>query len=99
MATATLLFYATASFFLGLIASTAGGATVLESFSSPGSSVIGGSLEPGKSILNLLTVGVPVAFLAMAVASLFVHPAEGPATASELRELIAELDPNAKSAA
>lgn len=98
MATATLLFYAATSFFLGLMASAAGGAVVLQSIFSPSSFIADGTLEPWKTGLNLLALGIPAAFLAMAVGSLFVHPAEGPATASELRELIAELDPNAKSA-
>lgn len=91
MAQATLLFYAAATFLLGLVANAAGGANVLQSIFAPGSLVLAGSLEPWSTILKVLTLAIPRAFLAMAAGSIFVHPAEGPATASELRDLIAEL--------
>jgi hypothetical protein len=91
MAQATLLFYAAATFLLGLLANAAGGANALQSIFDPGSLVIGGSLEPWTTVLKVLTLAIPGAFLAMAVGSIFAHPAEGPATASDLRELVAEL--------
>ena len=91
MAQATLLFYAAATFLLGLLANAAGAANVLKSIFAPGSFVIGGSLEPWSTTLNVLTLAIPGAFVAMAVGSVFVHPAEGPATASDLKDLVAEL--------
>ena len=97
MAQATLLFYAAATFLLGLVANAAGGANVLQSIFAPGSFVVGGSLEPWKTVLNILTLAIPGAFLAMAAGSIFVHPKEGPATASELRDLIAELQQSSGS--
>ena len=97
MAQATLLFYAAATFLLGLLANAVGGANVLQSIFAPGSFLVGGSLEPWSTTLKVLTLAIPGAFLAMALASIFAHPAEGPATASELRDLIAELRQSADS--
>jgi hypothetical protein len=91
MAQATLLFYAAATFLLGLLANAAGGGNVLQSVFDPGSFAIGGSLEPWSTTLKILTLAIPGAFVTMAAGSIFVHPAEGPATASDLRDLVAEL--------
>jgi hypothetical protein len=89
--TATLFFYAAASFFLGLVAKAAGGALVLQSIFAPNSVVAGGSQEPWATLMTIAVIGVPVVFVVLAVGSLFVHPSEGPATASDIRELIDEV--------
>lgn len=91
MSFATLLFYAASSFFLGLVAIAIGGAAVLQSIFAPGSPVTGGSHEPWQTILSSLVIAGPLVFLALAVLSLFNRAADAPATASEIRHLIAEI--------
>jgi ABC-type dipeptide/oligopeptide/nickel transport system permease component len=89
---ATLLFYATASFFLGVIAVATGGAVVLQSIFSPGTAVVGGDHEPWQTIIDALAIALPLVFLALAGFSIFVQPTDAPATASDIRTLISELD-------
>jgi H+/Cl- antiporter ClcA len=91
---ATLLFYAIASFFLGLVAIATGGASVLQSIFAPSTFVLGGSHEPWQTILNALVLAIPLVFLGLAVLSIFVRPVDAPATAADIRELIAALERN-----
>lgn len=89
---ATLLFYSTASFFLGVVAITTGGAAVLQSIFSAGVPVVGGNHEPWQTILDALVIATPLVFLALAVYSVFVQPGAAPATASEIRTIVAGLE-------
>lgn len=88
---ATLLFYATASFFMGIVAIATGGAAVLESIFAPGGLAVGGSHEPWQTILDALVIAMPLVFVVLAVYSMFVRPDDAPATATDIRTLIAEL--------
>lgn len=89
---ATLLFYAIASFFLGIVAIATGGASVLQSIFASSTFVPGGSHEPWQTILNAVVLAIPLVFLGLAVFSIFVRPVDAPATAADIRELIAALE-------
>src|SRR6476620_5932483 len=88
---ATLLFYGISSFCLGLIAIATGGASVLQSIFDPTGFAIGGSHEPWQTILESLAVAIPLVFVILAMVSIFRPSGDAPATASEIRDLIAEL--------
>ncbi len=89
MAFATLLFYAATSFFLGIVAVATGGASVLQSIFAASSFVVGGSHEPWQTILDAVVIGIPIVFVALALYSIFVRPADAPATTRDIRELVA----------
>jgi hypothetical protein len=87
-----LLFYAVASFFLGVIAVAVGGAAALEGMFSPGGLVIGGSYEPWQTLLAAVLIATPLVFVLLAVVSIFVRPGDAPASAADIRELIAAME-------
>lgn len=89
---ATLLFYGVSSFFLGLVALATGGAAVLQSIFDPGGFAIGGSHEPWQTILEALAVAVPLVFVTLAVLSIVRPSGDAPATAAEIRQLVAALE-------
>ena len=92
MTFARLLFYAVASFFLGVIAVAVGGAAALEGMFSPGGLVIGGSHEPWETMLAAVLIASPLVFVLLAVVSIFVRPGDAPVTAADIRELLAALE-------
>src|SRR4051812_20468638 len=89
---ATLLFYAISSFFLGLVAVATGGASVMQSMFDPDEFVIGGSHEPWQTLLVALVIAVPLVFVLLAMYSLVRTSSDAPATAADIRELVAQLD-------
>jgi hypothetical protein len=89
---ATLLFYAVTTLFLGLIAVASGGASVMQSALDPTSFTIGGSHEPWQTILDAIVIAVPLVFVLLAAYSIVRPSSDAPATSSDIRQLIAELD-------
>jgi hypothetical protein len=89
---ATLLFYGISSFFLGLVALATGGALVLQSIFDPSRPVVGGSHEPWQTFLEALTLVVPLVFVLLAVFSIVRPSSDAPATAAEIRQLVAALE-------
>jgi hypothetical protein len=85
---ATLLFYAATSFFLGLVALATGGALVLDSMFNPSGFAAGGSHEPWQSILEALTIAVPLVFVVLAAISIVRPAGDAPASAAQIRDLI-----------
>lgn len=85
---ATLLFYGISSFFFGLVALATGGALVLQSIFDPSGLTVGGSHEPWQTILEALTLAVPVVFVVLAVISIVSPSGDAPASAAEIRDLM-----------
>jgi hypothetical protein len=89
---ATLLFYGVSSFFLGQIAIATDGSAVLQSIFDSNGFVIGSSHEPWQTILESFVVVVPLVFAVLAVVSIVRPSGDAPATAAEIRNLIAALE-------
>ena len=85
---ATLLFYGVSSFFIGLVALATGGALVLESMFDPSGLTVGGAHEPWQTILESLTLAVPLVFVVLAAISIVRPSGDAPASAAQLRDLL-----------
>jgi hypothetical protein len=88
MATPTLIFYAVTSFFLGLIASSLGGARAILVMLEGDASVGSPSPEPWQSFLTVLTIAVPILFVAVAAMSLLDRRNERPLSARDLEAFL-----------
>jgi hypothetical protein len=93
---ATLFFYAAASFFLRVMAIATGGVAVLQTIFAPETVVVGGSPEPWKTIFYALVIAIPLVFVALAVAAVFVRPADAPLTKRDLLDVSGEIDRSAE---